>query len=54
MTNTTSGIVTPVSAIFVANTTLRTPQGGTINTFDCSADEREECKPSRIYLPAQH
>ena len=54
ITNTTSGIVTPVSAMLVASTILRTPHGGTKNTFDCSADEREECKPSTIYLPAQH
>jgi len=29
------------------------PHGGTKNTLDCSADERDECKPSMTYLPAQ-
>ena len=31
ITNTTSGIVIPVSAMFVAMTTLRTPEGGIPN-----------------------
>ena len=44
ITNTTSGIVIPVSAIFVASTIFLTPAGGILNTDCWSADDSIECR----------
>mmetsp|Transcript_37732 Transcript_37732/g.93670 ORF Transcript_37732/g.93670 Transcript_37732/m.93670 type:complete len:200 (+) Transcript_37732:54-653(+) len=44
MTQVTSGIVTDVSAISVARTTLLFPLGAVANAIFCSADESCECK----------
>ena len=43
MTQVMSGIVTPVSAMFVASTILRTPGGGTRNAACWSSLEMVEC-----------
>lgn len=50
MTNTTSGIVMPVSAMLVAMTIFLTPAGGTENAFFWSFDVRIECKAMTLYL----
>lgn len=42
MTNTTSGIVIPVSAMFVASTIFLTPGGGTSNAALWLSDDRTE------------
>ena len=43
MTHVTSGMVMPVSAMFVARTTFLTPCGGTRNAFSCSSLAMVEC-----------
>ena len=50
ITNTTSGIVTPVSAIFVANTILRIPDGGVENASCCCAILNELNNGTMRYL----
>mmetsp|Transcript_80614 Transcript_80614/g.250175 ORF Transcript_80614/g.250175 Transcript_80614/m.250175 type:complete len:208 (+) Transcript_80614:1171-1794(+) len=42
-TKTTSGMVTPVSAMFVLNTIFRTPRRGRSNAFACSSPLRTLC-----------
>jgi len=50
ITNTTSGMVIPVSAMFVARTTFLTPAGGVVNARAWSADDNTECRAITRYL----
>ena len=50
ITNTTSGIVIPVSAILVAMTILRTPEGGISNAELWFSDDSTECNANILYL----
>ena len=54
MTKLTSGIVMPVSAMFVAMTILRTPGAATLNAAACSVDESTECSAMTQYLQAEN
>lgn len=52
MTKVTSGIVMPVSAMFVAMTIFRVPDGGTVKAADWSDDDSTEWRAIIRYLQA--
>ena len=50
ITNTTSGMVMPVSAMLVASTIFLVPAGGTVNAWLWSAELSTECNATTLYL----
>ena len=50
ITNITSGMVMPVSAMLVASTIFLVPAGGTVNAWLWSAELSTECNATTLYL----